>query len=170
MKKCHKCGAIQSDDRFYCVDCNERLKDRIPDDEAKLIEKELEDRIENLKNGAEPLHVSSADKIVGFASLIGINVIIVFLIIFRSNLGKVPESVFSIYSIFLFVLCSVTALVPKIGWALDKFRLHFIVNNADDAQPSDFYRAARKISIYFCFTCALFLMVFSLLNLMNPPI
>jgi hypothetical protein len=163
MKICDNCGAKQSDDRFYCIDCAERLGESIPDNVAKKIERETEDKFNELH---DPLHVSLEYKLVGIFSLIGIIVLIVFMIIYKRNFVKAPES---LCSIILFAACAVYALIPKTIWKYDKFRLRIWLDNVDNAQPSDYYRISRKIVIYAFFILALLLMVFAMIHLIILP-
>lgn len=167
MKICSKCGAQQSDTRIFCVDCGERLGDSLPEKASQVIEEETDNKINKLYNKTDPLYVSFLDKIVGFASLIGAVLMVIFMVVFRRNLEYVPES---LYAIVLFLLSSLNALVPKILWAMEKIRLSFTINDSDNAEPSDFYLIMRKISIWICCGIGILFLVLSIINLINPPI
>jgi hypothetical protein len=67
------------------------------------------------------------------------------MVIYRENLDYVPES---LYSLLFFLLSSLKALVPKVLWAIEKFRLSFTINDADNAEPSNFYFIAKTPARY----------------------
>ncbi len=51
--------------------------------------------------------------------------------------------------IFVFLSAGLVALFPKALWALEKIRLSFIINGAEDAEPSGYSAKGRKISVIF---------------------
>ena len=144
MKICSKCGAKQSDDHNYCIDCSERLGNSISDVEEQKVMADLEiaiDKMDKKMDNIDPLFVSVFDRIIGYCSLIGAFAAIVFLIVYKQNTEYVSKLVITT---FCFLMCSFTALAPKILWTLDKIKLSFIINGADDAEPSDLYLITRK--------------------------
>lgn len=146
------------------IDCGQKLSDSISKNKLEAIEKETENKIDKMYNKADPLYISIFDKVVGFVSVIGLLIILIFMIIYRHSLDNVPES---IYSILFFIICALNALVPRILWALKKFSLGFTINNADDAEPSNFYLIMRKIIIYGCFIMGVILLVTTISQLIN---
>ena len=48
MKVCSKCGAINSDGKFFCVDCGEKLDDSLSENEQKRVEQKIDSNLENL--------------------------------------------------------------------------------------------------------------------------
>lgn len=79
MKICDKCGALNSDNRFFCVDCSEKLGDPVSAREQQSIEQEINSGIETIYNRNDPLYVSLFDRVMGIISLIGIAVSLVLL-------------------------------------------------------------------------------------------
>ena len=168
IKVCHNCGAQQTAVRFFCVDCNMKLGNTASKQEAELLEKKTQAMLEKSYNKSDPLHVNLLDKIIGFASLAGLLVAVVFSVIYRENLPvSVGPIMLMIY--FLFIFCAVTALFPDILWSVEKSRLSRTYRNIEDIEPSDFYKIGRKISTYVFFIVTVGLLVYSLPRLANPP-
>ena len=104
----------------------------------------LNRQIEDMCNKRDPLYVSKFDKIIGLASLVLAAfsaVLAVINLITRQNNGYIWLAV------VFFLLSSVEALIPRILWELEKLRLGFYINGADDAEPSDYYLKCRKLGI-----------------------
>lgn len=62
MKICCKCGAHNSDERFFCIDCNEKLGSSLSKAEEAKINEDINESLENMYNKRDPLHVSKFDK------------------------------------------------------------------------------------------------------------
>ena len=144
MKICHNCGAKNADHRFFCIDCNEKLGNPISKAEQEQVEQQTQDRIDALYNRNDPLYVSRLDKAIGIFALIGIAA--------NAALGIVgwiskPDVGTRCLSALFFAVAAIEALVPKLTWSIEQLRLSFTVDGADDAEPSAFYKTARKISI-----------------------
>lgn len=144
MKICKKCGAHYSDDKIFCIDCNEKLSDKLSASEEQEMRENLNRQIEEMHNKRDPLYVSKFDKVIGWISLVGAATALAFVLI-RMFTGQKID--FLLYSILFFLLSSVEALVPQISWELEKLRLSFTINGADYAEPSDYYLIGRKIAI-----------------------
>ncbi|MBR5540651.1 MAG: hypothetical protein IKU56_04655 [Clostridia bacterium] len=144
MKVCEKCGALNSDNRFFCVDCHEKLGDAVSEREQGDIEQGLDTVLENLYNNNDPLHVSWFDKVMGILSLVGAVASLVLLVV-----GLVTQRDFTVLwvAVFFFALTAVEALVPKFMWSLEQLRLSFHISNFEDTEPSMFYKTSRKICI-----------------------
>ena len=61
MKVCSKCGATQSDDRLFCVDCGETLGKSLSESEEKAVRQQTEQKIDGMYNKTYPLFVSKPD-------------------------------------------------------------------------------------------------------------
>ena len=167
MKICEKCGAHNSDERSFCVDCNEKLGDKLSELQEKRLKNDLSEKIEGLYNKKDPLYVSRSDKIIGVLSLLGVLCSLVLMII-----GKITERDFQIMwvGIVFFLLTSIEALMPRVTWELEKMRLSFTINGADDAEPSDFYIYCRKAAIIISAAVGIVILVFNILDFRYPPI
>jgi len=101
MKKCKKCGALQSDDRSTCVDCGTLLGRAMSADEAAEAEAAIDDKIDGLAERAEDFYVPLRDKIMGVISIIGIAAAIVLLVLVgRENArieASIPDSMYVTY-------------------------------------------------------------------------
>ncbi len=143
MKLCDKCGAINSDDRFFCVDCNEKLGDKLSDAKEKEISEDVAQKLENGYNHSDPLYVSLFDKIIGFSCILGIVLLIVAFILCTIKEKRVSYIgcgfIFFVYGI-------IEAFFPSLTWELERMRLSFTVADTSGAEPSGFYITFRKIS------------------------
>ena len=145
MKVCSKCGAKQQDHRGFCLDCGERLGDPISTEEEKRVRAEMDKALEKLYNRRDPLYVSKWDKLGGLiALLLAIGALTVMLVV-----GKPLFDIRFFWLIVIFTInCLLDTFCPKFFWELEKLRLSFRVNGADDLTPSGFYFAGRKIAIW----------------------
>ncbi len=146
MKICTKCGAHYSDNKMFCIDCNEKLSDKLSKSEEDNIYSNLNKRIDKLYKNSYPIRITEFDRAIGFLSLIGVVISIVFIVI---NLCTNRSINTYLYSLIFLLLSGVEALLPKLMWKIWRFRLFFIIKGADDAEPSEFYLAIRKIVIVF---------------------
>ena len=70
MKKCTKCGAVQNDSRYYCVDCGEKLGKPLSEAEAFVIEERLDDMLDDMSERAEDFYVSRRNKIMAIMAVV----------------------------------------------------------------------------------------------------
>lgn len=143
MKICKKCGAHYPDDKIFCLDCNERLGDKLSASEEQKVRANLNKQMEQMYNKTDPLYVSKFDKTIGALAIVGAVVALVFLIIRHFTeqiIGFLP------FAILFFILSALDALIPRLTWGLEKIRLSFFINGADDAEPGTLYLMGRKIS------------------------
>ena len=143
MKICDKCGAYNSDDRMFCVDCDEKLDDSTIKANENL-NQEVSSKIDKLYNSKDPLCVSCIDKIFGGVSLTGI---IATIIVFFLNTATQTSCDGLGWALIAFAVSIFEAFCPGINWELEKLRLSFRINGASDAEPSDFYFIRRKLAI-----------------------
>ena len=146
MKVCSKCGAQQTDKYVFCIDCGEKLGKAVSQREEAEIKEKTEKNLERLYNKSDPLYVSISDKITGVLAVAAAIVAVILLAVFKSKSPSVGEM--GIIDVVLFLFCSVTALFPQILWELEKMRLSIIINEAEDATPSDFYFFTRRAVTY----------------------
>ncbi len=157
MKICEKCGAYNSDDRMFCVDCNEKLNDILIDS------KEIQSKIDELYNQKDPLNVSVFDKILGSAAIVGA---VATIIVFISNAITQTSCEYLGWALITFALSSFEAFFPRIDWELEKLSLSFRVSSTFDLEPSDFYFIRRKTAIIITLLLGVFLLVVNLLQWM----
>lgn len=70
MKKCKKCGAIQSDDRTMCVDCGALLGESLSEAEAARAEAAFADKIDTMGDRMEDFHVPTHERVLGIVSIV----------------------------------------------------------------------------------------------------
>ncbi len=167
MKICAKCGAYNSDERIFCVDCSEKLGDKISAIDEQQAHNSINEKIEEMYNKKDPLYVSKFDKVMGLVSLIGVLCSVILIVI-----CKVTERDFDFLwvGIVFFLLTSVEAFIPKVTWAIEKIRLSFLIQDADNAEPSRFYIACRKASIVISMLVGIVILVAAFLNFRYPPL
>lgn len=167
MKVCDKCGALNSDTRFFCVDCNEKLGDPVSDREQGALEQGLDTTLENLYNQNDPLHVSRFDKVMGWLSVIGTAASLTLW-----GIGLFTKRDFDLLwiAVLFFAVSAVEAFVPKLTWGLEKLRLSFYIANADDAEPGMFYKVCRKASLLICTGVGVVGLIFAAADFRHPPV
>ncbi len=167
MKICTKCGAYNSDERIFCVDCNEKLGDKISAIDEQQARDSVNEKIEKMYNKKDPLYVSKFDKVMGLVSLIGVLCSVILIVI-----GKVTERNFDFLwvGIVFFLLASVEAFMPKVTWAIEKIRLSFFIRDTDNAEPSGFYIVCRKVSIVISVLVSIVILVVTFLDFRYPPL
>lgn len=70
MKKCDNCGAVQSDDRIFCLDCGERLGRPMSEAEARAHEAALSNTIGDMAERTEDFYVSPTARALGVISIL----------------------------------------------------------------------------------------------------
>ncbi len=167
MKICTKCGAYNSDDRKFCVDCSEKLGNVLSASEERQMRDNLNKRMDEMYNRNEPLYVSKFDKAIGAVSIAGILCCAALLII-----GKITQRSFELLwaGIIIFLLACVEAFMPKVTWAVRKLRLRFSVSNARIAEPSRFYMYCRKAAVVFMAVMGIVILATNLRDFKHPPI
>lgn len=167
MKICQKCGAYNSDERIFCVDCDEKLSDKIDAEKQDAIEEKIAGKIDRLYNQKDPLYVSLYDEIIGIGCIIFS--LILFILGTALMLKERGSSVPFVLIIFG-VIGAFDGLSPQIGWELEKLRLSFRVNDVDDLTPSGFYLSCRRIAITVCLIICIIGSVFTAKAIIHPPV
>ena len=70
MKKCVKCGAVQSDGRNVCIDCGALLGESVSEAEKAHTEAELSDKIDTMGDRMEDFHVPAHERVLGIVSIV----------------------------------------------------------------------------------------------------
>ena len=167
MKVCNKCGAYNSDERCLCVDCNELLGKKLSKLEEQQMRESIDEKMEKIYNSKDPLYVSGFDKAMGIISLAGLFMCLIFIVI--DMLTSRSFDILYIGVIF-FLLASVEAFVPKIMWGIEKIRLSFFISDADNAQPSGFYKICRKAAIVISAAVGIAALTINLIQFSHLPV
>lgn len=93
MKKCRKCGALQSDDRTQCVDCGALLGAPMTDAEESHAEAALDDKLDQMAERTEDFYVPLRDKILGVLAILGIIAAIVLLCLVGAEKKEIRDAV-----------------------------------------------------------------------------
>lgn len=167
MKICDSCGAYNSDDRGFCVDCGEKLGDKISEKAEKELDRKMNEISEKMYNKTDPLYVSVFDRTVGTVSLV---CLLLLFIICAAALFRQQSVIFSVYGFLCLILSAVEAFFPKFNWEIEKFRLSFRISNPDDAEPSDFYRIMRKLSEIILCAVGIAVLAVGIFAVSRPPV
>lgn len=167
MKICTECGAYNSDERIFCIDCNEKLGDKLSTEKEQQLRENVNEKIEEMYNRKDPHYVSKFDKAMGAVSLIGTLCSLILLVV-----GTVTERSFDFLwiGIILFLLASIDAFIPRVTWTLEKIRLSFIISDADNAEPSRFYIFCRRAGIVILTAAGIAVLVLNILDFNQPPV
>ena len=144
MKICEKCRCQNTDTRVFCVDCGATLREKLSDEQEAAYEQQLDENIEKMYNKTDPLHVSVLDKTVGVTALIGGAASLIGALF---NPFSAPNGEGFWWALVFFAITALDAFVPQLTWELEKMRLGWYVNGADDLRPGDFYRIGRRVGI-----------------------
>ena len=174
MKICRKCGAEQKDSRLYCIDCGARLGKRLTAVEEAQEQENLDQTMEKLYNRRDPLFVSLLDRICGWIDLAGFAVLLVLLVLAGVGIfpaGKLSSEAISValIGVFFFLVGALEAFFPRVTWAIEQFRMSIWINGAEDAEPSDFYFIARRVTVLLSVAAGLLAVVLLLYALFQTP-
>ncbi len=147
MKLCPKCGTMNSDSKFFCVECNEELGDSLTENEESAITRKVNKKLKKSYNRLDTFHVSLFDKIMGIACIISSIILIVTYVLWSD--GDWPL-IFLILGLLFLGIGIVEAIFPAFAWRCQKFTLSFTMSNSSQAEPSEWYIIARKISEVVC--------------------
>jgi len=93
MKKCKKCGAIQSDERTVCLDCGTMLGRPMTESEEAQAEAALDDKLDGMAERAEDFYVSIPQKVMGILCILGVIAALVMLNLVSAEKVKLEELV-----------------------------------------------------------------------------
>lgn len=167
MKICKNCGAIQSDERFYCIECEDKLGAILSEKEKEKIEREIEKTGRRYLDKTSVIQVTVLQKLTGVLSLAGTLLIIILILIYKDNIGNILES---LIALALFIFCSLEALLPKLVWNLGKLRYSFFTKSFQDTEPSDLYLSLRKVFIYISFFIAVIAAISIVINISESTV
>ena len=145
MKICRKCGAHNSDERNFCVDCAEALPAPASKQEEEKEKSKINKKLNALDNEADGFKVRVFDKIVGIIACVVIlaEIILVLCGIYNVKVEGVTEAV--MYTVTYLVLAAVFSFFPKVTWFLFKLPFIFFIRDWHSLQPTEFYIVLRKI-------------------------
>lgn len=156
MKICTKCGAFNSDNRSFCIDCGKKLGKKLSPLEEEKANAALNEKLDEMYNKNDPLYVNLFDKIMGYLSLalaLGTFIFIIISLFISVNSGILW------FSVLFFILASLEALVPEIMWAIEKVRLGMTISDADSVLPSSLYLIMRRVVTVILFIGAVFFFI-----------
>ena len=151
MKKCKKCGALQSDDRSVCLDCGTLLGRPMTEAEEAAEEDVLDDRLEAMAERTEDFYVPLRDKIMGIICIIGIVAAFVLMGIAGGEKAEPTEELFlgAIVSIIFLAFACPMLLFPRFVWNLSTWRYRYFYDW--DTTPSENALIFRKLATYLLF-------------------
>lgn len=72
MKKCKKCGALQSDEKTICLDCGTLLGRSMTAEEEKEAETVLDEKLTHMSERMEDFYVPLRNKVMGILCIVGV--------------------------------------------------------------------------------------------------
>jgi len=141
MKKCIQCGTVQDNKYVYCIDCNAKLGEPLPDEEEAPFDPES---FYVSPTETDYFNVSLRDKLTA----IGLIIFTILHIILLSLKGEILNQHGTLWISLLAISYSVATafelLLPELRWELFKLRIRNYVNNPEDLEPSPYLVAFRK--------------------------
>lgn len=124
MKRCPKCHAIQSGNRFFCIDCGARLDAPLSPEDARKTEEEIADTLSDLSEGAEILRLTKAGRVIGYISVAAVTALIAALLLIDRCGYRVGEmfSVSMLLAIVAFGGAALFALGSRFLWWVETQR------------------------------------------------
>ena len=144
MKICEHCGAQQEDRRTTFIDCGETLGAPIDSREAERLYGETAAAVDRLERQSDPLRVTLSDRI---AALYGGLAAVTALVLSGLWADRGLTGLFLASALFS-ALGACFLLFPRILWGLERIRLSFLIDSAETAEPSAWYRMMRRIGAY----------------------
>lgn len=146
MKICKKCGAHNSDERNFCVDCAEALPAPVSENEAAEVKSKINKKMNALDNEADGFNVRIFDKVVGIiaCTVILAEIMLVLYGIYNVKVESVSQAV--VDSLIYGVLAAVFSFFPRLYWFWFKLPLIFFVKDWGGLEPSAFFIVLRKIT------------------------
>ena len=97
MKKCKKCGTVQSNDRNICIECDSILGKPMTKNEEEISDAALDEKLNDMTERTDDFYVPLRDKIMGVLCILGIieSIILISLTVGeRSEIkNEIPENV-----------------------------------------------------------------------------
>lgn len=93
MKKCSKCGALQSDDKRHCIDCGSLLGKSLTASEEKAEKSAIGSKVDAMADAAEDFYVPRRDKIMAILCVIGIVMAVLLLIFCYGANAEINDSI-----------------------------------------------------------------------------
>ena len=144
MKICEHCGAQQDDRRTTCIDCGETLGPSLDPQEAERLRTETAAAVDRLERQSDPLRVTLSDRI---AAVYGGLAVVAALVLSGLWAERGMTGLFLASALFS-ALGACFLLFPRIFWGLERIRLSFLIDGAETAEPSAWYRMMRRIGAY----------------------
>lgn len=165
MKKCKHCGALQGDEKNFCIDCGEWLGAPLTKQQEASEDRKVTDNITKLYNKRDYFYVSKLDKTAAVLLMIGAFISLLLRILFGTQVGY-PFVIILTLAIPLMAIEAIDLLLPWISWELYKLKFVFSVNNPDDMEPSEFMLYVRRITSYTTAICGYLFLIFVIIKLL----
>ena len=122
MKICKKCGAVNANNKWFCVDCGETLPQKLSAAEEQRFRAEISDQIEEMYNEKDPYFINTFDKVTGIIAILGLITALVFLE-FCAFTNREHSPGTSVSAIALFVVAILDSFVPHLALIFERIRL-----------------------------------------------
>ncbi len=122
MKICKKCGALNSNNKWFCVDCGATLPKKLSATEEKQMHTEINDQIEEMYNQKDPYYINAFDKVTGVIAILGLIAIFAF-IEFSAFTNREHSLEAAVYAIAFFAVAILDSFVPHLALVFERIRL-----------------------------------------------
>ena len=167
MKICKKCSAYNSDERYYCVDCGERLGNKITSEDEEAIKVTLDEKLFKIDEDSDGLSITLFYKIAGIGSIVvAVSLVVIYLVFYVPV--KVDMDMNILFGVVSSISAIATAFLSKLNWGLTKLKLSMTINNADEATPSWYYGFSRKVGTFIFSIVGLICLLLSIKSIVYP--
>ena len=164
LRKCPRCGTVQSADRGVCVDCGSVLHGEVSDADAAKYAKETSEHIEELNSDKYAFRVPLWAKIVA-----GLDAALLaaFFLIYKLT-DWLNASRYAIIVPFLVIPSFVVLAFPRFNWMLNSRRSRWFYEE-QNLTPSSAYLSVSRIFAAAMFAAALLVLIGAILSSAASP-
>jgi hypothetical protein len=166
MKKCKRCGALQDDHHYTCIDCGETLGSSLSKEEEYEEDKKVKEKITKLSNRTDYFYVTKLDKVV--AALLFLSFFIYLVLAIINYKVMIKDVLFILYIVHMIwmLFTGLDLLYPWISWEFYKLKLSFSIANTDDIIPTEMSLLFRRAGSYFILVFANSLIIYILTQIL----
>ncbi len=93
MKKCKKCGTVQSGARTVCLECGSVLGKAMSAEEKEAAEAVLYDKLDNMAERTDDFYIPVRDKIISALCVLGVIAAVILIVFANSERNEIKASI-----------------------------------------------------------------------------
>lgn len=164
MRKCPRCGTVQSAGRSVCVDCGSVLHGVVSDADAAKYSRETSEHIEELNSDKYVFRVPLWAKIVAGLDAA---LLVAFFLIYQLT-DWLAGGRYVIIVPFLVIPSFIVLAFPRFNWMLNSRRSRWLYEE-QDLTPSSSYLSVSRIFAAAMFAAALFVLIGAIIGHAAAP-